>query len=160
DSVTVSDLRQALGIRANTAWALSRPDHFAAKWSFPYAYHIKVIVRDNSAVWLSSGNLNRSNEPNLRNPPSPEDPDWHAIIHHPTLLQPSAAYLDFHDRTPAANQASNQQVTANATVRAIIDAHAKRARETNPPPPPAMAAAAAARKPRGTHKTGGTSFDA
>jgi len=34
------------------------------------------------------------------------------------------------------------------------------ARETNPPPPPAMAAAAAARKPRGTHKTGGTPFAA
>ena len=157
DSVTVSDLRQALGARANTAWALTRPDHFAAKWSFPYAYHIKVIVRDNSAVWLSSGNLNRSNEPNLSNPPSAEDRDWHVIIEDPKLAQTFAAYLDFDYRTAAANQASNQQVTANATVRAIIDAHAKRARETNPPPPPAMALA---RKPRGTHKTGGPSFAA
>src|SRR5262249_60111762 len=65
DSVTVSDLRQALGNRANIAWALTRSDHFAAQWSFPYAYHIKVIVRDNSAVCLSRGNLNRSNEHTL-----------------------------------------------------------------------------------------------
>ena len=130
DSVTVSDLRQALGTRANTAWALTRPDHFAAKWSFPYAYHIKVIVRDNSAVWLSSGNLNRSNEPNLSNPPSAEDRDWHVIIEDPKLAQSFAAYLDFDYRTAAANQVSNRQVTANAAaVRAIVDAHAKRARD-------------------------------
>src|SRR5215472_2816198 len=161
DWTTVADLKQALGNRASMAWALTRSDHFAAQWSFPYAYHIKVIVRDNSAVWLSSGNLNRSNEPNLSNPPSAEDRDWHVIIEDPKLAQSFAAYLDFDYRTAAANQVSNRQVTANAAaVRAIVDAHAKRARETNPPPPPAMAAAAAARKPRGTHKTGGTSFAA
>jgi hypothetical protein len=151
DSVTVSDLHQALGTRAKTAWALTRGDHFAAKWSFPSAYHIKVIVRDNSAVWLSSGNLNRSNEPNLSNPPSAEDRDWHIIIEDPKLAQIFTAYLDFDFQTAAANQASNQQMAQNATVRAIVDAHAKRARESNPQPTPLMAAA---------HKTKGTSVAA
>jgi phosphatidylserine/phosphatidylglycerophosphate/cardiolipin synthase-like enzyme len=155
DSVTVADLKKALGARANTAWALTRTDHFAAKWSFPYAYHIKVIVRDHSAVWLSSGNLNRSNEPNLSNPPSAEDRDWHVIIEDATLAQTFAAYLDFDYRTAAANQASNQQVTTNASTRAIEDAHAKRAQQTNPPP-----VATAARKPAGAHKAAGTSVAA
>jgi phosphatidylserine/phosphatidylglycerophosphate/cardiolipin synthase-like enzyme len=157
DSVTISDLHEALTTRAKTAWALTRGDHFAAKWSFPYAYHIKVIVRDNSAVWLSSGNLNNSNEPDLSNPPSAEDRDWHIIIEDPKLAQTFAAYLDFDYRTASANQVSDpQKVAANATTRAIVDAHAKRARETNPPPP--VATAATARKP--AHRTGGTSLAA
>jgi hypothetical protein len=65
DWETIQDLKQVLGSRAHTAWALTRSDPFAAQWSFPYAYHIKVVVRDNAAVWLSSGNLNNSNEPDL-----------------------------------------------------------------------------------------------
>src|SRR5580704_8139604 len=154
DSVTVADLKQALGARANTAWALTRPDHFAAKWSFPYAYHIKVIVRDHSAVWLSSGNLNRSNEPNLSNPPSAEDRDWHVIIEDAKLAQTFAAYLDFDYRTAAANQASSQQATTNASARAIEDAHAKREQQANPPP--VAPVATAARKPAGGHKAAGT----
>jgi len=32
---------------------------------FASAYHIKVAVRDNSAVWLSSGNWQSSNQPNV-----------------------------------------------------------------------------------------------
>jgi phosphatidylserine/phosphatidylglycerophosphate/cardiolipin synthase-like enzyme len=159
DSVTISDLHEALATRVKTAWALTRGDHFAAKWSFPSAYHIKVIVRDNSAVWLSSGNLNNSNEPDLSNPPSAEDRDWHLIIEDPKLAQTFAAYLDFDYRTASVNQVSDpQKVAANATTRAIVDAHAKRARETNPPPPPVVATAASSRKP--AHGTKGTSFAA
>ena len=65
DPQTVAALRKSLGGRAKIAWALNRADKFAAEWMFPFAYHIKVIVRDGSAFWLSSGNLNNSNEPDL-----------------------------------------------------------------------------------------------
>jgi hypothetical protein len=127
DWQTVQDLKQALGSRAHIAWALTRSDPFAAQWSFPYAYHIKVIVRDNAAVWLSSGNLNNSNEPDLSKPPSTEDRDWHVIIEDPHLARIFVAYLDFDYRTAAANQLSNQP----AIEKAIEDARAKRAREAN-----------------------------
>jgi len=131
DWTTVAELKQPLGNRASIAWALTRSDHFAAQWSFPYAYHIKVIVRDNSAVWLSSGNLNRSNEPNLSDPPSAEDRDWHVIIEDAGLAHTFAAYLNFDYRTAAANQAPNQP----AIEKAIENARAKRAAQANPPPP-------------------------
>jgi phosphatidylserine/phosphatidylglycerophosphate/cardiolipin synthase-like enzyme len=131
DWQTVQDLTQALGNRAGIAWALTRSDHFAAQWSFPYAYHIKVIVRDNSAVWLSSGNLNNSNEPDLSHPPTTEDRDWHVIIEDANLARLFVAYLDFDYRTATANQLANQP----AIEKAIEDARAKRAREANPLPP-------------------------
>lgn len=131
DWETVQELKQALGSRSRTAWALTRSDHFAAQWSFPYAYHIKVIVRDNSAVWLSSGNLNNSNEPDLSQPPTTEDRDWHVIIEDASVARVFVAYLDFDYRTAAANQLPNQP----AVEKAIEDARAKRAKEANPTPP-------------------------
>jgi phosphatidylserine/phosphatidylglycerophosphate/cardiolipin synthase-like enzyme len=131
DWQTVDDLKRALPNRANIAWALTRSDHFASQWSFPYAYHIKVIVRDNNAVWLSSGNLNRSNEPDLNHPPTAEDRDWHVIVEDPGLARTFAHYLDFDYRTANSHQLPNQPEIQ----RAIEDAHAKRARETNPTPP-------------------------
>jgi len=146
DWETVQDLKQTLGNRARIAWALTRSDHFAAQWSFPYAYHIKVIVRDNSAVWLSSGNLNRSNEPDLSHPPTTEDRDWHVIVEDAGLARIFVAYLDFDYRTAAANQLSNQP----AIEKAIEDARAKRAREANPTPPRQPKNAARARGSAGT----------
>jgi phosphatidylserine/phosphatidylglycerophosphate/cardiolipin synthase-like enzyme len=131
DWQTVQDLKEALGNRASIAWALTRSDHFASHWSFPYAYHIKVIVRDNKAVWLSSGNLNNSNEPDLSHPPTTEDRDWHVIIEDAGLARIFTAYLDFDYRTANSNQLPNQPPIQ----RAIEDARAKRARESNPIPP-------------------------
>jgi phosphatidylserine/phosphatidylglycerophosphate/cardiolipin synthase-like enzyme len=131
DWQTVQDLKEALGNRASIAWALTRSNHFASHWSFPYAYHIKVIVRDNKAVWLSSGNLNNSNEPDLSHPPTTEDRDWHVIIEDAGLAQIFTAYLDFDYRTANSNQLPNQPPIQ----RAIEDARAKRARESNPIPP-------------------------
>lgn len=55
------------------------------------SYHVKVAVRDQSVVWLSSGNWQSSNQPNAD--PLNENPqrrvwlekynrDWHAIVEH------------------------------------------------------------------------------
>ena len=136
DSQTVQDLKEALGNRASIAWALTQSDPFASRWSFPYAYHIKVIVRDNKAVWLSSGNLNNSNEPDLSHPPTTEDRDWHVIIEDAGLARIFKAYLDFDYRSANSNQLPNQpEPNQPEIVRAIEDARAKRARESNPIPP-------------------------
>jgi phosphatidylserine/phosphatidylglycerophosphate/cardiolipin synthase-like enzyme len=76
------------------AWALERMDPNAAAWIFPNAYHIKVIVRDGTSFWLSSGNLNNSNQPDITPLTDPtgsaatarkSDRDWHVIVEEPKL---------------------------------------------------------------------------
>lgn len=68
------------------------------------AYHIKVAVRDSSAVWLSSGNWQSSNQPNVH--PFVDDPDplpagfqrkynrdYHAIIKNDKLASICEFYI-------------------------------------------------------------------
>ena len=71
---------------------------------FPSAYHIKVMVRDSNTVWLSSGNLNNSNQPDIDpiGKPSSQDQatakssdrDWHVVIQSAELAKMFEAYLD------------------------------------------------------------------
>jgi phosphatidylserine/phosphatidylglycerophosphate/cardiolipin synthase-like enzyme len=75
------------------AWALTRTDPDATAWIFPSAYHIKVAVRDRTAFWLSSGNWNNSNQPDIDPVTVPADAqqarhgdrDWHVVIEQPQL---------------------------------------------------------------------------
>ena len=136
DTETVEELDQSLGSRAHIVRALDRADSYAAAWIFPYAYHIKVIVRDNTAFWLSSGNLNNSNQPDLSSPPHTEDRDWHVIIEDAGLAQTFATFLNHDFQVAAQNQATS--VDDAATARAVTDAHAKLAAEANPPPTSAL----------------------
>ncbi len=93
DAKTVALLSQALQDDFKQAWALTRPDPQATAWIYPTSYHIKVAVRDRAAFWLSSGNWNNSNQPDIE--PTTEtadatkardgDRDWHVVIEHPKL---------------------------------------------------------------------------
>jgi hypothetical protein len=127
---TVEALDRSLGDRAKIVRALTRPDSLASAWIFPYAYHIKVIVRDGSAFWLSSGNLNNSNQPNFDRPAQARDRDWHVIIEDPALASTFSAYVS-HDYDVAAKK----QVKASSTEdsRSVVNANAKLAAEANPP---------------------------
>jgi hypothetical protein len=71
---------------------------------FASAYHIKVAVRDGDAVWLSSGNWQSSNQPNVH--PFAENPedlpagfqrkfnrDYHAIIKNDKLAEIYELYI-------------------------------------------------------------------
>jgi hypothetical protein len=129
DWMTVQDLNTTMSRRASITRALTRSDHFAAVWSFPSAYHIKVIVRDDDSFWLSSGNLNNSNEPAPDHPKTAEDRDWHVIIeNNVALTEVFTSYLDFDYTTANAHQAS-----APAEVeRAIEEAHQKKQLNTDP----------------------------
>jgi phosphatidylserine/phosphatidylglycerophosphate/cardiolipin synthase-like enzyme len=134
DRGTVETLESKLGSRAHIARALTRGDHFATHWSFPYAYHIKVIVRDADAVWLSSGNLNNSNEPAPGHAPTHMDRDWHVVVENVRGASPSnlvdvfTQYLDYDFSTASKYQAPNP----GAAERAIEEARQKRQRESNP----------------------------
>ena len=96
--------------------------HSSSKWLFPSAYHIKVIVRDGDTFFLSSGNLNPSNEPDLSSPPQTEDRDWHVIIESRTLAQTFSSYLDY-DFTEAMKYQSPNRVDIE---KAIQDAEEKK----------------------------------
>jgi hypothetical protein len=93
DANTVSDLRQALGQDFTQAWALTHTDPDATAWIYPTAYHIKVAVRDRAAFWLSSGNWNNSNQPDIDPVHVPADAqqarrrdrDWHVVVEQPQL---------------------------------------------------------------------------
>lgn len=93
DADTVDELRTALAGRLTQAWALTRLDKDASAWIYPTSYHIKVAVRDRSAFWLSSGNWNNSNQPDIDPLTVPADAqaarhrdrDWHVVIEQPQL---------------------------------------------------------------------------
>jgi len=134
DTQTVEALDGALGTRANIVRALERSDALVSAWIFPSAYHIKVIVRDGTAFWLSSGNLNNSNQPNFASPPQTEDRDWHVVIEDPGLAQTFAAFIGQDYASAQGHQLSAPSNISNADSRAVSDAHAKLAAEANPPP--------------------------
>jgi hypothetical protein len=101
DEDTVVALTGSIGDGLAVAWALERNDGLADAWIFPNAYHIKVAVRDHEAVWLSSGNWNNSNQPDIEPLTNPGDRssarsfdrDWHVIIEHPNLAATYEAFL-------------------------------------------------------------------
>src|SRR5688572_12068884 len=87
---------------ATVMWALTETDPDTVKWIFPSAYHIKVAVRDGNAFWLSSGNWNVSNQPNLaaktpsRGALGNADRDWHVVVMDEGLAKVFEAYIE-HD---------------------------------------------------------------
>jgi hypothetical protein len=139
DAQTVQDLDTTLGNRSQIVRALDNLDSLVSKWMFPFAYHIKVIVRDGTSFWLSSGNLNNSNQPDLTSPIAHKrDRDWHVIVEDERLANLFEAYLnqDFDSakqfQIPQANDAVSTAISA---------ANTKLAAETNPPPPSPQTAA-------------------
>lgn len=56
----VEEYKEKFGKRFHLSWA-----SIGTKAQFPSAYHIKVAVRDKTSFWLSSGNWQSSNQPNI-----------------------------------------------------------------------------------------------
>ncbi|MFI5252940.1 MAG: phospholipase D-like domain-containing protein [Bacteroidota bacterium] len=105
DEATEQALSTKLGNRQSFAWAAEGSDPKVTSAIFPNAYHIKVAVKDHSIFWLSSGNFNNSNQPDI-DPFAPNanmnqinatakksDRDWHAVVQHPGLAKVFEAYL-------------------------------------------------------------------
>jgi phosphatidylserine/phosphatidylglycerophosphate/cardiolipin synthase-like enzyme len=123
DPQTIASLKSGL-TSFSSAWALVRASPEADTWIFPTAYHIKVMVRDSETVWLSSGNLNNSNQPDIDPIGAPKasdqqtakasDRDWHVIIESPQLASIFEAYLD-HDFQQATLHAAAGPATSKQT---------------------------------------------
>jgi V8-like Glu-specific endopeptidase len=98
DDEVVDKLSNALGNKFANAWVkIGRVNGWVAS-----SYHIKVAVRDGTAFWLSSGNLQSSNQPNAT--PLKDNPqvrtwldkynrDWHAVVEHGPLAKIYETYL-------------------------------------------------------------------
>ncbi|WP_345374201.1 phospholipase D-like domain-containing protein [Frondihabitans cladoniiphilus] len=114
DEQTVAALDQALGSSFEQAWALERMDPKASAWIFPTAYHMKVAVRDSKAVWLSSGNWNNSNQPDIAPTTNPADAaaaragdrDWHVVVDDAGLAGVYEAFLKHDHEVAAAHNVS------------------------------------------------------
>ena len=113
----IAPLEKAMKKRFEQTWATlvskANPDGL-----FASAYHIKVAVRDSSVFWLSSGNWQSSNQPNVHpfgNNPSKLPPqfqkkynrDYHAIIANKKLADIFEFYIkrDFKESADQAGQA-------------------------------------------------------
>jgi len=121
DDQTVDDLTSALGGRLQFAWALERADPKVATWIYPSAYHIKVAVRDSASFWLSSGNWNSTNQPDIDPLTDPvaaapvvrnSDRDWHVIVDHAGLAVLYEKYLLNDLSVAAQNQGGSTEMAA------------------------------------------------
>jgi PLD-like domain len=122
---TEDDLATALQQRLTFAWALEGHDPKVNKFIYPNAYHIKVAVRPDDFMWLSSGNWNTTNQPEIdvddrdaaiaiaKN----SDRDWHVVAHSPGLAKVFRAFL-LHDNEVAVN---GQGPAAGATAAQAPD---------------------------------------
>jgi len=109
----------------SAAWALTNSDPKASDWIYPNAYHIKVAVRDDDTLWLSSGNWNNSNQPEID--PSDlsaalkiakvHDRDWHVVATNKRLADTFRTYLQ-HDFTVAAGHQADDAALAAFTAAA------------------------------------------
>jgi hypothetical protein len=113
DSTIRDELEQALGKRLSFEWAAVKKHDRTTDGIFPTAYHIKVIVRDGAAIWLSSGNLQSSNQPDVAPPPGPAtaetrglfdsyNREWHVVIEHEKLAELFEWYIrrDYEEAEP------------------------------------------------------------
>jgi V8-like Glu-specific endopeptidase len=91
DTEVVEGFAAALGEKFANAWVKKGPVN---GW-IASSYHIKVAVRDRTALWLSSGNWQSSNQPDADPLADPTDRswldrynrDWHAIVEHAGLAK-------------------------------------------------------------------------
>jgi phosphatidylserine/phosphatidylglycerophosphate/cardiolipin synthase-like enzyme len=116
DDETLANLSSRFGERLEGVWALVRSNPKVAEWIFPTAYHIKVAVRDGSAVWLSSGNWNDTNQPDVPAGSSPSDVprsvlsrsdrDWHVVVQNTAIASIFEQYIRNDLAVAAQNQAT------------------------------------------------------
>jgi phospholipase D-like protein len=98
-------LRRVARDRFESAFA-----HVGSGQTFASAYHIKVAVRDRKSFWLSSGNWQSSNQPDIDFLQPDADVgliprfnrEWHVVVDHPALAKLFQVFLEHDFRTARA----------------------------------------------------------
>ena len=106
ESSIVRGLKRVASDRFGNAFA-----HVGSGKTFASAYHIKVAVRDDRAFWLSSGNWQSSNQPDIdffdanadRQLISRFNREWHVVCENPQLAKRFQVFLD-HDFETASTE--------------------------------------------------------
>jgi phosphatidylserine/phosphatidylglycerophosphate/cardiolipin synthase-like enzyme len=127
DEQTQTDLTSKLGKRFAGTWALTDADPKAPVWIYPNAYHIKVAVREDDTFWLSSGNWNNSNQPEIdltdvaaaRKLATTHDRDWHVIVTSKALADTFRAFLQ-HDYTVSHDAITSAQKAHGAILGSTV----------------------------------------
>ena len=100
----VTTLKDLLKKRFDFTWAGVKRDGKTDSSIFPSAYHIKMAVIDSAKFWVSSGNWQSSNQPNID--PLRSDADrtdilrnynreWHVIVEHPGLARTYEQFIEW-----------------------------------------------------------------
>jgi hypothetical protein len=94
---------------------------------FASAYHIKVAVRDSQSIWLSSGNWQSSNQPEIEDGQDPKfyltryNREWHAIIENENLAIQFEKFL-LHDLEQAEEAEATESLVSEVLVDVPIEA--------------------------------------
>lgn len=140
DEETRHSLEETLLGKAGIMWALTDRDPLVRGWIYPTSYHIKVAVRDGSEFWLSSGNWNNSNQPDIDPVANPRgvsavvrnsDRDWHVIVEHRGLATTFEQFLESDFQVAAQWQAAGA-AAIDAPVKAAAEEAALLAASTVP----------------------------
>jgi hypothetical protein len=122
----VDRLRQLMGDRLRQAYV----DVIGPDRTFASSYHIKVIVRDGQEVWLSSGNLQTTNQPNIQPAEDGErrleplrrfNREWHIVFRNDALAATFEGYL-LHDLQTAEQNPGNEPPDEEIFVPALAPA--------------------------------------
>lgn len=115
------DLQKKLKSNFGFVWAAVTRKGKVEGGIFPTAYHIKVAVRDGEAFWLSSGNWQSSNQPDI-DPLGPDrglpnvqqiyNREWHVIVNEPTLADTYERFIKYDEK-----QAEPLNVSPQAAMR-------------------------------------------
>lgn len=101
EEIAIEDLRQIMKDRFRQAYVDVKDEDR----TFGGYYHIKVAVRDGEEVWLSSGNMQSSNQPNIQPAADQESTlgplkrfnrEWHVVIRNKKLARIFEGFL-LHD---------------------------------------------------------------
>ena len=127
-------LKTAIGNRLKFVWAAVTSKDKVTQGIFPNAYHTKVAVRDGKAFWLSSGNWQSSNQPDVSKLKLPigklqqqYNREWHVMIQHDGLATLYEKFIEWD-----MSQAAPLQVHPEALAQPLLAI----------PPNPALAALA------------------
>lgn len=101
------DLKKTLKSNFSFVWAAVSRQGKVEQGIFPTAYHIKVAVRDGEAFWLSSGNWQSSNQPDIdplgadRGLPNVQtiyNREWHVIVSHKGLADTYERFIKYDEQ--------------------------------------------------------------
>jgi V8-like Glu-specific endopeptidase len=97
DEEVVAQLKEHLGQKFKNAWVkIGSVNGWVSS-----SYHIKVAVKDSKAFWLSSGNWQSSNQPDIKKLDNQEQPyllktynrEWHAVVEHAGIAKALEKYI-------------------------------------------------------------------